>query len=172
MVGKDYLVEGYGVTPCGVVFSKGRKQEINNRWGGTTVRVLKGRNIKPYTDSKGRYQYVHLGGDVRVSVHRLVASVYLPNPDDKPCVHHKDSNPKNNKVTNLEWVTYEENMRYASGDGNIKNFYGKQKLKPSDCTDSVLLKEYERVGSITKMGGFMGCSRTTIGRYMKKRELL
>jgi len=57
---KDYLVEGYGVTPCGIVFSKERKQEINNRWGGTTVRTIKGRNIKPYTDSKGRYQYVNL----------------------------------------------------------------------------------------------------------------
>ena len=169
---KDYLVEGYGVTPCGIVFSKERKQEINNRWGGTTVRTIKGRNIKPYTDSKGRYQYVNLGRDVRVSVHRLVASVYLPNPNNKPCVHHKDSNPKNNRVTNLEWVTYEENMRYAAGDGNVKGFYGKQKLKPSGYIDGVLMKEYERAGSIKKMEGFMGCCRTTIGRYMNKRGLL
>ena len=171
-MGKDYLVEGYGVTPCGIVFSTERTQEINNRWGGTTVRVLKGRTIKPQTDGKGRYQYVNLGADIKISVHRLVASVYLPNPDNKPCVHHKDSNTKNNKVTNLEWVTYAENMRYHAADGNVKGFYGKQRLVPCEDTDKLVKEEYYNKGSIKAMEGFMGCTRTTIGRYISKRGLI
>lgn len=44
-------------------------------------------------------------------VHRLVAEAFLPNPNNLPCVHHKDSNRLNNKLENLAWVTFEENRQ-------------------------------------------------------------
>lgn len=45
------------------------------------------------------------------SVHRLVAQAFVPNPDDKPQVDHIDSDPLNNKATNLRWVDNEEQMQ-------------------------------------------------------------
>lgn len=43
-------------------------------------------------------------------VHRMVAELFIPNPDNKPCVDHIDTNKRNNNVNNLRWVTYSENM--------------------------------------------------------------
>lgn len=42
-------------------------------------------------------------------VHRAVAELFIPNPDNKPCVDHIDGNSRNNVCTNLRWVTHKEN---------------------------------------------------------------
>lgn len=49
----------------------------------------------------------------RVSVHRLVATAFLPNPNNYPVVNHKDQDGGNNHVDNLEWCTYQYNATYA-----------------------------------------------------------
>lgn len=51
------------------------------------------------------------------SVSRLVALAWVPNPDNKPCVCHKDNNPLNNHYKNLYWGTHQENMAQMIVDG-------------------------------------------------------
>ena len=72
--------------------------------------------------SKTRQGYVrfnlwHNGKTRSVAVHRLVAEIYLPNPDNKPIVNHKDGNPSNNRLDNLEWSTISENVKHAYATG-------------------------------------------------------
>lgn len=47
-------------------------------------------------------------------VHRLVAMTFLPNPDNLPCVNHKDEHKDNNHVDNLEWCTQGYNLKYSN----------------------------------------------------------
>lgn len=57
------------------------------------------------------YYYVDLrkdGKDRKSRVHRLVAEAFIDNPKDKPIVHHRDTNRRNNKASNLQWMTEAE----------------------------------------------------------------
>ena len=72
--------------------------------------------LRPFYNKKG-YEYVYLSyshkGRVKWYVHRLVGFHFIPNPDRKPQINHKDGNVHNNNVDNLEWCTNEENQRHA-----------------------------------------------------------
>lgn len=80
---------------------------------GRTARVL-----KPQFNKKTKYPQVSVGGRI-ISVHRLIAQALIPNPENKPCVNHIDFDKGNNRVDNLEWVTFSENSHhnYRNGRG-------------------------------------------------------
>ena len=48
------------------------------------------------------------------SIHRLVATMFIPNPDNLPAVNHKDEDKSNNCVSNLEWCTHKYNSNYGT----------------------------------------------------------
>lgn len=54
-------------------------------------------------------------------VHRLVANAFIPNPRNCKEVNHKDCNRTNNKVTNLEWCTRNENIKHSFEFGSASN---------------------------------------------------
>lgn len=66
---------------------------------------------------------LHVNGKcVFKRVHRLVAEVFIPNPENKPCVNHKDRNRANADVDNLEWMTHSENVRHSVKNGGRENW--------------------------------------------------
>ena len=81
------------------------------------VKIIKtGKIMKPQTGNHG-YLFVGLRDDGETSmkkIHRLVASAFLENPDNKKCVDHKDRDKLNNHISNLRWATNIENSQNAS----------------------------------------------------------
>ena len=77
-------------------------------------RLRKGKIIKPWNNGYG-YLVVDLkknGKRKHFFVHRLVAFCFIPNPNNYPCINHRDRNPQNNISSNLEWVTHHLNNSY------------------------------------------------------------
>lgn len=94
-----------------------------------SLRKRYGRLLKTKENGMG-YAVVSLakyGLSKKVSVHRLVAHTFIPNPENKPFVNHIDNKTMNNKVSNLEWCTPKENIQHAVKQGrftgiNVKYF--------------------------------------------------
>jgi len=78
------------------------------------TRFTEGRVLKKY-DTKDGYLQVCIpvcGKRATKTIHRLVAQTFIPNPDNLPEVNHRDCDRTNNDVSNIEWVTHEDNIAY------------------------------------------------------------
>lgn len=130
----------YQVSNLGRVKSFYRKKKIlkniNKKFDYKTVFLHKNKISKSYL------------------VHRLVALTFLPNKEKKPDVNHKDNNPSNNRVDNLEWCTEKENTAHAMRQNRMYHALGvkngeaklneKQvvEIKKSNEPSRVLAKKY------------------------------
>lgn len=110
-----------------------KRGRIYSRWDVNGKGILNKRyHLKqPHLNRKGRY-IIGLSqpglGTIKWLVHRLVALVYLPNPEGLPYVCHKDNVPTNNSVNNLYWGTQEDNMSQASKEGRMIQAKGKDSV--------------------------------------------
>jgi hypothetical protein len=96
---------GYKINESGIVVNK-KGHVMRNALSNTGY--LRYALIPPEGDGKHRDN---------VSMHRLVASAFIPNPDNLPVVMHIDNDKLNNHVSNLKWGTQSDNIRQAFDEG-------------------------------------------------------
>lgn len=80
----------------------------------------------------GKYYHVRLSKDGKVKIyliHKLVAEAFLDNPNNYPCVNHKDENKLNNNVNNLEWCTQKYNCNYGKRNNCLRKRIGQYDLQ-------------------------------------------
>ena len=108
----------YNVNQDGVVMSiprNGTSKSVKYR-SGTEMLSRGGKKYRAIILAKN-------GSQKRFLIHRLVAESFIPNPENKPQVNHKDNNGLNNVLDNLEWVTPKENIQHAISSGSFDNYY-------------------------------------------------
>jgi hypothetical protein len=84
---------------------------------GNRTRVLKQEVMICSHTTYRRVTLSKNGKTRRFQTHRLVADAFIPNTDNLPVVNHIDNNGANNKVENLEWVTFADNMAHSAVQG-------------------------------------------------------
>lgn len=85
--------------------------------------LIKGHLLKLHTGTTG-YKSIVLYKNktkARFLIHRLVATAFIPNTFNERTVNHKDGDKSNNKVTNLEWLSYSDNFKHSYRVLNTKH---------------------------------------------------
>jgi hypothetical protein len=107
------------------------------------------------------------GKHKNVSIHRLVAMAFVPNPENKPEVNHKDGDKTNNHADNLEWVTGVENKRHC------REVLGKINRNPDPtaaheaCKKPVrCIETGEIFESITSAARYIGASQGSLSNHL------
>ncbi len=124
---EDYY--GYSVNEAGEVFSV--RQSSSGEY----------KQLKPgYRDKKYPYQFVRLsdnnGNKKQHYIHRIVAAAFIPNPDRFGTVNHINGVKNDNRVCNLEWMTWEDNCYKSS-------YINGQRIKLTE--DQLLYKRYKQL---------------------------
>ena len=147
---------------------EGRYQVSN--WGRVKSLKRKGnphdRILAAKKQNRG-YVAVNLGKQT-VSVHRLVANAFVPNPNGYPAVNHIDENKHNNTAENLEWCTLKQNMRAWATIHAYERAQPRKRFERviQETLDGEFVREWENPVSIKReMGwnesGIVSCCRGT-----------
>lgn len=150
--------------------------EVSNL--GRVRNIESGRVLKPRLHRDGYLVHGLYGYDKRkfLFLHRIIATAFIDNPEEKPCVNHIDENKLNNDLSNLEWCTVRENNIHGT---RIKRIAEKlsQKVIQLDLNDNILnvfesMRQAERETGIPN-GNINRCcngERKSAGGYKWRRK--
>lgn len=122
--------------------------------------------LKSYPAKKGGHHQINLGARRRTYVHRLVAEAFLDPPDvpERRWVNHKDGNPSNNALSNLEWSTPGENIAHGY-QVNGRKHYAEVRVA-AVSKDGEILAEFD---SMTKAAKWAGVTVSHISGALRRK---
>lgn len=138
----------------------------------TGRRLVKGKTIKPCDRGNG-YPFVTMGKNGKqynMSIHRVVAMAFLPNPENLPEVNHKDTNSFNFDLDNLEWCDRKYNNNYAN---RAYKSGEKRRRRVEQIKDGFVIRVWNSLSEIGKecklsIGNISECCngrRNSVGGY-------
>lgn len=151
---KEY--EGlYQVSNLGRVKSLERKVYRKNN---IQPMIIKEKVLKSYVNHTGRCVCSLYGHKNKVClIHRLVAEAFIPNPNNYPQVNHRDENPLNNCVDNLEWCNSKYNINYGTAierrTQKRRNGVGSKPVIQSTVNNE-FVKQWPSLGEIERVNGY------------------
>lgn len=146
-LGSDYFI-----TEEGNVFSKKQGK----------LKQLKGEKLNGYL----RVKLYSLNFSKKILVHRLVGVEFIPNPENKPFINHKNGVKWDNRVENLEWCTYSENLLHAYSV--LKRKFPNSKLEINDIL--IIRKNYSKGKSVNELKSLFNVSHSTISEIFNNKR--
>lgn len=116
-------------------------------------------NVRLMIDGKSKMLYIH----------RLLAIAFISNPENKPCVNHKDGNKLNNSISNLEWATYSENNKHAFDNGLKKPSIVLSRFKNVIVTslDGFIIGVFE---NIKECADYLGINQRRVSEFLSNKR--
>lgn len=131
--------------------------------------IRNGKILKQYRDKDGYAVVSYTENNITINhkVHRLIAKTFIPNPESKPNVNHKNGIKNDNRIENLEWATQSENLKHSYDNlGRVSPAKGmKGKLNWSSkgvlqiSLDGFIINEFD---SATQASDVTGIKRQSI----------
>ena len=149
---KPIIIKGIDYTGLYEVSNFGRVRSLRGNHGESRIKVLKTTGT-----SYLRVALYKEGNCIKHLVHRLVATMFIPNFDMLPEVNHKDENPLNNNVNNLEWCSHKDNINYGTHNSKLSN--SRKGIKFSE--------EHRKHLSESRLNNYLSRQRTVL-QYDKK----
>lgn len=144
-------------------------KDFPNHQISTYGRVRNKRNgyvLKPIADRYG-YLRVSIGNVDNVPIHRLVCKTFYGEPiGDCNQVNHIDCDRQNNYVTNLEWVTPSDNVRWAVTQGNLDPSIGLQKALETNYKPVRIVELDKIFSSVKECAEFLNVPPTNVSRCL------
>ena len=117
----------------------------------------KGKILKPKMKQNGYYSVCLRCNNQKYHylLHRIVAEAFIPNPENLPCINHKDEDKLNNKVGNLEWCTHKYNSNYGTRKDRIRDYNLKNIMTPiiQYDMDGNVINTYESLSEAERLSG-------------------
>lgn len=135
---------------------------------GKKPRILKRR------PNKRGYLRVSLHAHNDALIHRLVAQAFIPNPDNLPFINHKDEQPSNNCVDNLEWCSHKYNINYGTCQERARTAQSiahPQICHPSTSKKVICVETGIVYGSIKEAARQTGLWYTSIGAVCNGKRI-
>ena len=163
---KDY--EGlYQVSNLGNVRSLDMIIMQLHYWSKKYVKhIYKGRLLKGSKNSNG-YKVITLHKGKKTEkklLHKIIAETFIPNPNNYNYINHKDNNPSNNNVNNLEWCTQSYNIKYAYEKGNKTQ---QKKKKINQIKNGNILKTFISISDAERKTGIKGANISKCCRNLR-----
>lgn len=171
---KDYppYPDRYQVSNFGNVRSKPFIKQSSNK-GGPYSFLTKQKQLIPLLNEDGYWQLRLMvdGFKFTRKIHRMVAETFIENPEELPCVNHRDSDRANNHVENLEWCTNQYNIQHSYATGSNSNAGEKHPRAILNEADILRIKELEIEGLTCKdISDKLGFKYHTIHKVLQRKN--